>query len=443
MARARTKKLPAPPEADTGRNSRASFAREWKGLLEDSLPHGDGEKLDVILRTAAQCFSEKGFAATSLDEISKRVGLHKATLYHYVRSKDDILYSCLVRSFRDYSSALAHIEDQTIPCLERLRFFFRNFIYAQNNLFGRCVSAVGVEALGHEPGSRIRKFRRHLDHTVRALLEEGIAKGEIRPCPVPVASAAIFGAFTWISRWHQPGKGISLEQVCEEFLRIFIDGLAAKPGSWSPARRQSQPRKHAQAAANANEPHGKLTEILLAAAQCFTEQGYESASLVDIAEKVHLHKATLYHYIKSKNELLLKCLERSFSDLNELAVYVKNTKISPIERLEYFFRKLVLAQNSDFGRCMNLISPQPVDDESGAKIREFQRRLDRIARDLIQAGIDTGELKPTHPVIAAAFLFGSTNWIPHWFKPGRNLGLEAISDEFLRIFYCGIRSRRQ
>lgn len=439
MARPRKNILPEPQATGAASPSHASVAAEWDRLLREGYPNEDNEKLDFILRTAAECFAEKGFAATSLDEVARRVGLHKATLYHYVRSKDDILYFCLIRSFKEYSHALRHIEDRSIPCLDRLRFFFRNFVYAQNNIFGRCVSAVGTEALGHEPGNRIRTFRRHLDHAVRALIAEGIENGDIRPCHVSVASAAIFGAFTWIAKWHQPGKSISLEDVCEEFLRIFIDGLAANSQNWSPARGKLPRPKAAQ---SSDEPQDKLSEILLAAAQCFIEKGYEATSLVDIANKVGLHKATLYHYIRSKNEILFKCLERSFHDLDDMDTLVQDEHFPPIERFEYFFRRLILAQNSDFGRCLNLVGPQPLDGDSGAKVRSFQRRLDRIARSLLEAGIKQGNLNPTHPVIASAFLFGSTNWVPHWYKPGHSLGLEAISDEFLRIFCCGVRNRQ-
>jgi AcrR family transcriptional regulator len=438
MTRTRTTPRTVVPAKPSRRrqSSREGDAKQDGPELAESAS-GKGDKLDIILRVAAQCFSERGFEATSLDEIAFRVGLHKATLYHYIESKHDILYHCLLRSFRDYSSALVQIEDRSIPVLDRLRFFFRNLIYAQNNLYGRCVAAVGTEALGHDPGGRIRAFRRQLDHAVRGLIEEGIAKGEIRKCSAPVVSAIIFGAFTWTVKWHQPGKTLSLDDVCEEFLRIFIDGFAVRPENWTSRGSSVSGRTRRPAA----ESPDKRAEILLAAAQCFSEQGYEATSLIDIADKVKLNKATLYHYVDSKSTLLLECLQRSFADFNDVSAHAKDETIPPLERLEHFFRHLVQAQNNDFGRCVNLVPTQVLSDEAAAGVQQFQRRMDITARQLIQEGIAKAEIKPIHPVIAAAFLFGATNWVPHWFKPGRGLSLDDIAEEFLRTFLCGIRKR--
>ncbi|MFX9722031.1 helix-turn-helix domain-containing protein, partial [Acinetobacter baumannii] len=62
------------------------------------LPPKHDDKLELILRQAARLFSERGYATTSLDDVADALEMHKATLYHYISGKEEILYRCLIRS---------------------------------------------------------------------------------------------------------------------------------------------------------------------------------------------------------------------------------------------------------------------------------------------------------------------------------------------------------
>ena len=152
--------------------------------------------------------------------------IHKATLYHYISGKEEILYQCLVRSFKDYGDVLQEVRDQSLPPLQRLAKFFTILIQAQTNEYGRCLCLVTPNPLSPETGQRIRAFQRELDMTVRNLLEEGMKDGSIRPCDARLTSAMIFGAFNWVPRWRKPDHRISIDEVVRQYLDIFINGIA-------------------------------------------------------------------------------------------------------------------------------------------------------------------------------------------------------------------------
>jgi AcrR family transcriptional regulator len=185
------------------------------------------DKRTAILRTAAQLFAEKGYEATSLDNIAERLGMHKATLYHYVDNKESILYRCLVLSFGDLDKVIEATKDRSVPVLERLRAFVRSLAVAQNNDFGRCLVLVGARPLETQ-GGEIRSFQRRLDSTVRDLVTEGIADGSIRPCDTGMFSALLFGALNWVPRWHSESGKLSIPQVADTFMDMLIDGIAAR-----------------------------------------------------------------------------------------------------------------------------------------------------------------------------------------------------------------------
>lgn len=185
------------------------------------------DKRTAILRTAAQLFAEKGYEATSLDTIAERLGMHKATLYHYVSGKESILYECLVLSFGDLDEVMKSVQDRSIPVLERLRLFVRSLAIAQNNDFGRCLVLVGAGPLEMTPGGEIRQFQRRLDNTVRGLITEGIADGSIKPCDPGMFSALLFGGLNWVPRWHKASGRLSVAEVADTFMDMLIGGIAA------------------------------------------------------------------------------------------------------------------------------------------------------------------------------------------------------------------------
>ena len=186
------------------------------------------DKLTAILRTSAQLFAVNGYESTSLDMIADQLGMHKATLYHYVSNKESILYQCLVKSFGDLDEVMKRMEDRSIPVLERLRLFVRSLAKAQNNDFGRCQVLVGSRPLDAGTSDEIRLFKQRLDVTVRSLITEGIADGSIKPCHPGMFSALLFGAMNWVPRWHKEDGKYSIEDVADTFMYMLTQGIASK-----------------------------------------------------------------------------------------------------------------------------------------------------------------------------------------------------------------------
>src|SRR3990167_2127834 len=184
------------------------------------------DKRTAILRTAAQLFAANGYESTSLDMIADQLGMHKATLYHYVENKESILYQCLVKSFGDLDAVMKSMEDRSIPVLQRLRLFVRSLAIAQNNDFGRVQLLVGSRPLDMVPGGEIRQFQRRLDSTVRALITEGIADGSIKPCHPGLFSALLFGALNWVPRWYSETGKLDVTEVVDHFMDMLTQGVA-------------------------------------------------------------------------------------------------------------------------------------------------------------------------------------------------------------------------
>lgn len=211
----RARAAPATTKAPTGRKK----------------PHGvrHEDKRDAILRTSAHLFATRGYEATSLDAIAEQLGMHKATLYHYINSKEEVLYQCLVKSFEDLDLVLEKMQDRTVPVLDRLRHFAVSLSHAQNNDYGRCLVLVGSRPLELMASTDIRKFQKRLDSTVRDLVTEGIASGDIQPCNPGLVSAMLFGTLNWVPQWFKETGKLSIDDVVDTFMNMLIQGIASRP----------------------------------------------------------------------------------------------------------------------------------------------------------------------------------------------------------------------
>jgi AcrR family transcriptional regulator len=186
------------------------------------------DKRIAILRMAAQLFAENGYDTTSLDAIADGVGIHKATLYHYLPNKETILYQCLLASFEDLDVEIAAMRDRSVPVLDRLRRFVRSLARAQNGDFGRCLVLVGERPLALAPGGKIKEFQRRLDMAVRELTMEGVLSGQLRPVDPGLVSAMLFGALNWVPRWFRPDKRLSLDEVADAFVDMLALGVVPR-----------------------------------------------------------------------------------------------------------------------------------------------------------------------------------------------------------------------
>lgn len=215
-----------PPSPAVEPEAAAAPRKSTRGRKKGFGPKHEDKRVQ-ILRTAAHLFSTHGYEATSLDAIAVQMDMHKATLYHYIRSKEEVLYQCLVKSFEDLDAVTEQCKDERLTALARLRIFAHALAKSQNSEFGRCMLLVGVRPL--DLGTKeIRDFKKRLDATVRALVAEGVARGELRPCDPQLVSALFFGALNWVPHWFREHGPLALDAVVDAFMDMMFNGLVTR-----------------------------------------------------------------------------------------------------------------------------------------------------------------------------------------------------------------------
>lgn len=207
----------------------------------------DAQRLDkraAVLRTAARLFNEKGFHATSLDDVAERLHVTKPTLYHYVHSKDEILFECVRNGLQTMCEAIAARVAAGGSALDQLEAGMRAYTRIVTQDFGMCVIRIGEDPLPEEGRTALRRLKREIDLEFRGLIARCVAEGSIRPVDPKLAAFALAGALSWVGRWYRPGGPLSPDQIADTCCDLLLSGLRPLPSAAptsTPARRRSAP----------------------------------------------------------------------------------------------------------------------------------------------------------------------------------------------------------
>jgi len=192
------------------------------------------QKLEYILRTAARIFAEKSYHSTSMREISRATGVSLSGLYHYSKSKEELLFliqdNCFGRVLERLERRLSEEDDP----FQKLRIFI------DNHLAFFAANMAEMKVLSHEADSLAGDLHAHvagkkqkytkLARKILAELQE--QQRQERRVDLTVATYALFGMMNWIYNWYDPGGKLRVAglvaSVTRLFLHGFVDGLAAE-----------------------------------------------------------------------------------------------------------------------------------------------------------------------------------------------------------------------
>ncbi|WP_417589469.1 TetR/AcrR family transcriptional regulator [Pararhodobacter oceanensis] len=178
---------------------------------------------DRLLAAAARLFRQKGFAKTTVRDLAAEVGLQSGSLFHHVRSKDDILFAILERVItgmtRDLAAALEAAPD--------LRGRMRALIAVElTYLHGPAANATAVlfhdwRALPEDRQAQLLRGRDAYFEMWSAVLTEARAEGLTRVEPM-ILRQFLHGALAWTSFWYQPAGEVTLDKLIDDALVMIL-----------------------------------------------------------------------------------------------------------------------------------------------------------------------------------------------------------------------------
>ena len=171
-------------------------------------------------------------------------------------------------------------------------------------------------------------------------------------------------------------------------------------------------------------------EILAAAARMFREKGYHGTSVRDIAESVGLLKGSLYHYIRSKEELLARLFDGALEGTVRELEAIANRDASASERLHDMVTAYVRAVTANLdavGLYLREWRSLPAPDLR--RLRAKRHAMRALFEDVVAQGVRTREFAAGDEKIATLAILGMCNWIFEWYRPRGRLRPEDLANQ--------------
>ncbi|UNO41011.1 TetR/AcrR family transcriptional regulator [Streptomyces sp. MST-110588] len=182
---------------------------------------------DSLLAVAVEVFNERGYDGTSMEHLSKAAGISKSSIYHHVRSKEELLHRAISRALDGLFGVLQEPGAQEGRAIDRLEYVARREAEVLMDELPYVTLLLRVR--GNTDTERwAMERRREFDHQVAELLKQAAADGDLRPdVDVRLATRLLFGMINSIAEWYRPGRGgaASREEVAEAVVRTAFAGL--------------------------------------------------------------------------------------------------------------------------------------------------------------------------------------------------------------------------
>jgi len=181
----------------------------------------------------------------------------------------------------------------------------------------------------------------------------------------------------------------------------------------------------------------KYKKIVVVASQLMSKKGYKGASLDRIADIVGIHKSTLFHYFKNKEQLLMAVLEVSTEEvIRDLEAIIRSKNFSPEEKLRLAIVNHLQSQ-SRYYDSVNVYHSE-IRFLSGRNKQKFLKRrehygmcFERLIEQISKSNSkDFAHFRELDRKIVAFGILGMCNWAAKWFKESGQLKTEDVANLF-------------
>jgi AcrR family transcriptional regulator len=180
---------------------------------------------DTLYRTAATLFAENGFHGTGMSDLEHATGMGRGSIYHYVNSKDDLLYEITTRYLIELIDAGEHLLEEKLPAEERLRLFSRQVMRViVDHLPEMTVCFRDLHAVPADRRGGVLDLHRRYEAVWAAILQRGVDDGDFRTAD-RLAVKALLGLHHYAYLWLHPGGSMSPEDVADFFTDMVLNGV--------------------------------------------------------------------------------------------------------------------------------------------------------------------------------------------------------------------------
>jgi TetR/AcrR family transcriptional regulator len=205
-------------------------------------------------------------------------------------------------------------------------------------------------------------------------------------------------------------------------------------------------RLNSQAKGQRNGPlerryHARRLEILRAAGREFRVRGFAETGMRDIASAADLSPANLYNYFHGKHDILFFCQDNSLDRMIAALDKARRMRSSAAIKLRMVIvSHLRCVLDEVEGSAAHLLTTALPPRQQRCLLAKRDMYEEGV-RNLIVAGVRSGEFAPCDPALAVRAILGSLNWSVQWFSPQGPLTAAEIAERFANYLIRGLLAK--
>lgn len=190
---------------------------------------------DSVLEVAVTVFNERGYDGTGMEELARRLGLSKSSIYHHVSGKAELLDLAVSRALNSLFAVLDEEEDQDQAPDATATARLEHVVHRSVEVLAAELPYVTLllRIRGNSPVERrALERRRDFDHRVAELVTRAAAEGGVRDDIDPhLASRLLFGTVNSLIEWYRPEGGLPVTALADAVTAVLFDGLRGRAAS--------------------------------------------------------------------------------------------------------------------------------------------------------------------------------------------------------------------
>ena len=191
----------------------------------------------------------------------------------------------------------------------------------------------------------------------------------------------------------------------------------------------------------------KRAAVLSCAAKLFNTKGARSTTLADVASRLGLTKTSLYYYVATKEDLIYQCYDANMRQAHDQLDEAEKTHEGATECLMTFLESQIsttlrsLDGEGDFYAAPLEVASLKTEHQEALEA-EYRRLLRRLI-DLLNRGIEVGQIRPCNPVITIRAIVGALDWSFYWLYEMPREQARGVVDEVRDLLTHGLLSSPQ
>ena len=182
---------------------------------------------EQVIRSAAELFREKGYAASSMRDLAQKLGIEAASLYSHIKSKEEILQHLCFDMAAEFRKSLMDVEKKNVSATEKLRLGIIGHIQVMAK--DLTASAVFMNEHRHLSQPYLREFlflRINYINRFKTIIEEGTRTGEFKDTiDKKLAVMTLFSSLNWMPMWYDPASKIDPQNLGQQLADMLVNGL--------------------------------------------------------------------------------------------------------------------------------------------------------------------------------------------------------------------------